>query len=158
MIDRKTVLIVEQDRTVSDLLKFLIKKRFGIAVSSCSKEDAFKIAMGSEPDIVIIQFDLHLDGAVDQAGLQVLRNLKANFPHLPILLFSEQLNFVDELVKLECEADYYIERSDDDFYEMVIQRVRKALRLQNGSDYKGLRKAGPAAARLKAAIASFGWS
>ena len=148
---KKSVYIIEKDNTISDLLKFLLEKRFDLDVRTYGEETAFQSAMIEAPDLVIMHFNLRPGEEIDNTGLQTIRNLKANFPVMPIILFSAQINFKLALERLNCGADQYLNRTDDDFYEQVVKSVRHQLKLPKDSTESRW-------GRVRAALASIGLS
>lgn len=155
---KKSVYILEKSNAVSDLLKFLLEKRFGISVKTFDNELRFESALQNCPDLVIMDFTLGREGTTDLTGLQLIRNLKAKYADLPFILCSTQLNFQLALERLKCGATDYIDRSDDDFYEKILRSVRQTLRLPRDKSEMGWNRVKMAGSRLRTVLSSMGLS
>jgi two-component system phosphate regulon response regulator PhoB len=102
----KTVLIVEDERDVVDLLSLHLRKTGKFAVTTA--EDgllAVEKARTEKPAFIIL--DLMLP---KMSGIEVCKILKANpsTRHIPILMLTAKAEEIDRVVGLECGADDYV--------------------------------------------------
>lgn len=99
------VLIVEDDKDISELIEYHLKKeKFETEIVSEGTK-AVQRATKFLPDLVIL--DLMLPG-VD--GLEVCRNLKADArtKHIPVIMLTAKGEEVDRIVGFEVGADDYL--------------------------------------------------
>lgn len=124
----KLIYVIEQDPTVREMLKFSVEKRFKVDVRTFGSAEAFTRAMGKVPDLIIMDFNMGEEQPSIINGLQMMRQLKKDYPKLPVILFSNQLDFKLALESLRCGATEYIDRTDDEFYDNIIRSVRQILK------------------------------
>ncbi|KQZ09320.1 two-component system response regulator [Agromyces sp. Root1464] len=128
------VLVVDDDTTVAEVVVAYLE-RAGIEVESVvDGTAALEAASRSAPDAVVL--DLMLPG-ID--GIEVCRRLRAERPHLPVLMLTARGEEDDRVLGLEAGADDYIVKPFSP-RELVL-RVQAVLR----------RTAGPAGAAGAAA-------
>lgn len=101
-MDKKTVLIVDDEQPIVDMLKFnLIKEGYNILEAN-DGETAVDIALNKKPDIILLDVMLpKLD------GLSVCRKIKNSY-NVPILMLSAKGEELDKILGLELGADDYI--------------------------------------------------
>lgn len=99
------VLIVEDDRDLSDVLDFNLRKEGFDTAIALSGARALACLRDSPPDLVVL--DLMLP---DISGLEVCRSLRADpeLRHTPVMVVTARSNESDRLEGLECGADDYI--------------------------------------------------
>ncbi|HSV64800.1 MAG TPA: response regulator transcription factor [Mycobacteriales bacterium] len=96
------VLVVDDDPTVSDVVRRYLE-RAGLAVEVCADgETALASALGDPPDLVVL--DLMLPGL---SGLDVCRRLRAAQP-TPIVMLTALGEESDRVLGLELGADDYV--------------------------------------------------
>ena len=101
-MERK-VLIVEDDRTLADVLKYNLEKEGYRVLSAGDGEKALEIARKGSPDLIIL--DVMLPGGM--SGLEVCRILRKE-ANVPIMMLTARTEEVDKIVGLEVGADDYI--------------------------------------------------
>jgi CheY-like chemotaxis protein len=82
----KTILLVEDDREVRDMLTLMLKTRFAVhVVTAANGQAALRVAQTREPDLILLDLMLPL---ID--GFEVTRFLRAgqDTQHLPIIAIS----------------------------------------------------------------------
>ena len=101
-MDKKTVLIVDDEQPIVDMLKFnLIKEGYNILEAN-DGETAVDIALNKKPDMILLDVMLpKLD------GLSVCRKIKNSY-NVPILMLSAKGEELDKILGLELGADDYI--------------------------------------------------
>jgi DNA-binding response OmpR family regulator len=102
----KLILIVEDDETVVEFLKFAIETEKFRTIVAKNGDEAIKIALSSKPDLVIL--DMMIPG---KSGFEVIRSLQEpEYRNIPILVVTGR--FIDEktkqLVQLEYNVKEYI--------------------------------------------------
>src|SRR5438874_11949550 len=101
----KTVLIVEDERDVIDLLTLNLRKAGGYTVlTAADGADGLEKARDHTPTLIIL--DLMLP---KMSGLEVCRILKTDSltRHIPILMLTAKAEEIDRIVGLEFGADDY---------------------------------------------------
>ena len=101
-MDKKTVLIVDDEQPIVDMLKFnLIKEGYNILEAN-DGETAVDIALKEKPDIILLDVMLP-----KMDGLSVCRKIKNSY-NVPILMLSAKGEELDKILGLELGADDYI--------------------------------------------------
>ncbi len=100
------ILIVDHQPCVQELLsEELICEGYRVA-SADDAESARRHLRSSRPDLVLL--DLYLDGP---DGWEVLRDIKRQHPHLPVIIFTAYDSYLDD-PRLS-QADGYVIKSFD---------------------------------------------
>jgi phosphate regulon transcriptional regulator PhoB len=126
---RRTILVVEDEKDIRDLLRFHLEQE-GYAVREAeSGEQALERAEADRPALVLL--DLMLPG-VD--GLEVCRRLRARpgAAQVPIIMLTAKAAELDRVLGLEIGADDYIPKPFSP--RELIARVRAVLRRAHGED------------------------
>jgi phosphate regulon transcriptional regulator PhoB len=126
---KKTLLVVEDEKDIRDLLRFHLEQE-GYAVREAeSGEDALKRAEAERPALILL--DLMLPGA---DGLEVCRRLRATggATQVPVIMLTAKAAEVDRVLGLEIGADDYITKPFSP--RELIARVRAVLRRAHGDD------------------------
>src|SRR6266478_2002530 len=116
------ILVAEDDAPFADVLRQrLVQEQFAVQLASNGIE-AQRLAASQVFDLVIL--DLNLPGA---AGLDVLRNIRAQKPDLPVMVVAAGSSLVEERVRgLDAGADDYVAKPFA-FAELAA-RIRAVLR------------------------------
>ena len=120
----KTILIVEDEKDVVDLLALSLRKTGGFVVSTANDGVAgLNKARKEKPDFIIL--DLMLP---KMAGLEVCRILKSDAAsrQIPILMLTAKAEEIDRIVGLEFGADDYVTKPFSP--REVILRIRAIFR------------------------------
>src|SRR5207249_6786948 len=123
-----TILIVEDEKDVVDLLALSLRKTGGFVVSTASDGVAgLNKARKEKPDFIIL--DLMLP---KMAGLEVCRILKSDAAsrQIPILMLTAKAEEIDRIVGLEFGADDYVTKPFSP--REVILRIKAILRRAEG--------------------------
>jgi two-component system response regulator BaeR len=119
-----TVLVVEDDRKISDLLLNYLRASGYEATSAYDGHDALRMIKERAPDVVILDWMLPgLD------GIGVCKAVRA-FSDVPILMLTARIDEVDRLLGLDTGADDYVCKPFAP--REVIARVRALLRRAEG--------------------------
>ncbi len=120
MEDTKRVLIVDDDKHISELLKLYFEKD-GFEVSSCYAGDAvMPMVKAVSPDVIIL--DLMLPGI---SGFDVMRQLRRE-SDVPVLMLTARSDTLDKIIGLELGADDYILKPFEP--KELLARVKAVLR------------------------------
>ena len=84
---RKRILIVDDDPAITASLSLLSKHAGFHSDTADGPEDAFKLLGQNRYDLLLqdMNFSRKTDGA---EGMAMLRKLKTDFPHLPVILIT----------------------------------------------------------------------
>ncbi|NLA71955.1 MAG: response regulator transcription factor [Clostridiaceae bacterium] len=120
MDEAKRVLIVDDDKNISELLKLYFEKD-GFKVSECYTGDAvIPMVRAIDPDVIIL--DLMLPG---MSGFDIMRELRRE-SDVPVLMLTARSDTLDKIIGLELGADDYILKPFDP--KELIARVKAVLR------------------------------
>jgi len=121
---RKSILVIEDEKDVVDLLALNLRKTHGFSVSTANDGEAgLNKARTDRPDLIIL--DLMLP---KMSGLEVCKILKSDpgTRHIPILMLTAKAEEIDRVVGLEFGADDYVTKPFSP--REVILRIRAILR------------------------------
>ncbi len=120
------VLLVEDDETVSDVVRRYLERE-GMAVDVlCDGAAALAAALAAPPDIVVL--DLMLPG---MSGLEVCRRLR-EVSAVPIIMLTALGEEADRVLGLETGADDYVTKPFSP--REIVARVRAVLRRSPNGD------------------------
>jgi len=96
------VLLVEDDRTLLDVLKYNLTKEGHDVITACDGVEALNMARDKKPDLIVLDVMLpKLD------GFEVCRILRREMT-VPILMLTAKAGETDKVVGLELGADDYM--------------------------------------------------
>ncbi len=99
----KTVLIVEDERAIVEILKFNLSRAGYTPLEALDGEAGLRLAREADPDLILL--DLMLP-KVD--GFEVCRRLRAEGNTVPVLMLTARESEQDKVLGLESGADDYI--------------------------------------------------
>jgi DNA-binding response OmpR family regulator len=97
-----TVLLVEDERKLRDLVRSYLERAGFTVLSTGSGAEAISVAASAEPDLVILDL-----GLPDVAGETVARELRGTWS-VPILMLTAKAAEEDRIAGLELGADDYV--------------------------------------------------
>ena len=100
---RRRILIVEDDRTLRQALSFNLTREGFEVTSAPDGEAALVAARGQRLDLILL--DLMLPA---MSGLEVLRVLRREGVHTPVIILSAKGDEIDRVVGLKVGADDYV--------------------------------------------------
>lgn len=102
---KKTILTVDDEANILELLKYNLEKNGFIVLQAASGEEGIKLL--EENDVDMLLLDLMLPG---MDGLQVLTKLRKEekFRQLPVILLTAKEEEIDKVLGLELGADDYL--------------------------------------------------
>lgn len=120
MEDRKTILIVEDDKYIIHFLSISLKEEdYGLWTAKTVKE-AVSLFYANRPDLVILDL-----GLPDGDGMEVIESIR-EIADTPIIIVSARLDEDEKIRALDAGADDYVTKP---FYMGELQaRIRVALR------------------------------
>ncbi|MDX9978752.1 MAG: response regulator transcription factor [Lentisphaeria bacterium] len=122
----KTILVVDDERDILELLRYNLVKNGYKVISALTGEEALRLADQTPPSLVIL--DLMLPG---MDGLEVCRALKARreLADVPIIMLSAKGEEADIVAGLELGAHDYVCKPFSP--RVLIARIRACLRHHN---------------------------
>src|SRR4051794_27157433 len=129
---QQTILIIEDERPLIDVLTYNLQKE-GFEVASASDgQDGLRRATTLLPDLVILDLMLPVI-----EGLEVCRQLRASprTREIPILMLTARGEEVDEIVGFQMGADDYVTKPFK--LKPLIQRVKALLRRKTAPEPVG---------------------
>jgi len=121
---RKSILVIEDEKDVVDLLSLNLRKVQGFNISTASDgASGLNKARSDRPDLIIL--DLMLP---KMSGLEVCKILKSDpsTKHIPVLMLTAKAEEIDRIVGLEFGADDYVTKPFSP--REVLLRIRAILR------------------------------
>jgi two-component system response regulator BaeR len=123
-MDTKTILLVEDEKRLSDLLcDYLHQSSYETA---CLYDGTYVVqwVKGNKPDLLLL--DLMLPG---KDGLEICKEIR-HFSDVPIIIITARIEEIDKLLGLELGADDYICKPFSP--REVMARVKAVLRRSSG--------------------------
>ena len=124
----KKVLVVDDEKPISDIVKFNLTKEGYEVFTAYDGEEALEVVKEVEPDLVLL--DLMLP-KID--GLEVCREIRKNFD-MPIIMVTAKDSEIDKVLGLELGADDYVTKPFSN--RELVARVKANLRRQGSPSQK----------------------
>jgi len=99
----KTVLIVEDERAIVEILKFNLKREGYETLEALDGLEGLALARSGDPDLILL--DVMLPG---MNGFEICRNLRDGGSAVPIIMLTAREEESDKVFGLEAGADDYI--------------------------------------------------
>jgi two-component system, OmpR family, response regulator len=116
-----TVLVVDDETSISDLLSAVLRYEGCTVHSAHTGTQALQEFMSLRPDVVILDIMLP-----DMDGLEILRRMRQENPSVPVLFLTARDSVEDRVAGLTAGGDDYVTKPFS--LEEVIARVRALLR------------------------------
>jgi two-component system OmpR family response regulator len=120
MAGNDKILVVEDDRNLSDTLKYNLRKDGYGVVTAVDGVEALDVARREKPDLIILDIMLP-----KMSGFEVCRILRKEMV-VPILMLTAKTEEIDKIVGLEIGADDYMTKPFS--LRELLARVRAMLR------------------------------
>lgn len=117
------ILVVDDEKPISDIVKFNLDKEGYDVVTAYDGEEALEKVESEEPDLILL--DLMLP-KID--GLEVARQVRAKH-NIPIIMVTAKDSELDKVVGLELGADDYVTKPFSN--RELVARVKANLRRQD---------------------------
>ena len=121
-LGKKTILIVDDEKTIVDMLVYNLQKEGYNTLEANDGEEAVKIALNEKLDLVLLDIMLP-----KMDGLAVCKRIRQTL-NIPILMISAKDEEIDKILGLELGADDYITKpfSVRELMARVKANLRKA--------------------------------
>lgn len=121
-LDKKTILIVDDEKTIVDMLVYNLQKEGYETLEANDGEEAVSIALDKKPNLVLLDIMLP-----KMDGLAVCKRIRQSLD-IPILMISAKDEEIDKILGLELGADDYITKpfSVRELMARVKANLRKA--------------------------------
>lgn len=119
---RQTILVVDDEKDITDLLKYNLEKEGFRVLVSHNGNDALKL-LPEQPDLALL--DVMMPG---MDGWELCRAIRSDpkYQHLPIIFLTARESEVDEVVGLELGASDYITKPVR--IRTLLARIKNVLR------------------------------
>ncbi len=119
-IEMKKILVVDDEKPISDIVKFNLEKEGYEVVTAYDGEEAIEKTEEEQPDLILL--DLMLP---KKDGLEVCREIRKNH-EMPIIMVTAKDSEIDKVLGLELGADDYVTKPFSN--RELIARVKANLR------------------------------
>lgn len=127
--ERQTILAVDDEVSILDLLKFNIEKEGYRFISASNGEEGFKKVLSENPDLIILDVMLP---KID--GLSVCKKVRQEKINTPIIMLSARSEEIDKIIGLEIGADDYMTKPFST--RELVARIKANLRKVDNSSKK----------------------
>ena len=120
---KQTILAVDDEESIIDLLKFNIEKEGYNFISANNGEDGLKMVLENSPDLIILDVMLpRMD------GYTVCREIRQEKINTPIIMLSARGEEIDKILGLEIGSDDYMTKpfSPRELVARIKANLRKA--------------------------------
>ncbi|MCQ2448481.1 MAG: response regulator transcription factor [Oscillibacter sp.] len=100
---QKTVLIVEDEKNIVDILRFNLQREGYATLEAYDGADGLEKARTGNPDLILL--DVMLPKMI---GFDVCKTLRAEGNHVPVIILTAREEEADKVLGLEIGADDYI--------------------------------------------------
>jgi len=99
----RTVLIVDDEKSIVDILRFNLEKAEYMTVCAYDGKEALRLARDLNPDLMLLDVMIpYID------GFEVCKTLRAEGNNIPIIMITAREEETDKVLGLELGADDYI--------------------------------------------------
>ena len=130
-LGKKTILIVDDEKTIVDMLIYNLQKEGYNTLEANDGEEAVNVALSQKPDLILLDIMLP-----KMDGLAVCKRIRQTL-NIPILMLSAEDEEIDKILGLELGADDYITKPFS--VRELMARVKANLRK---AELSGAEKAG----------------
>ncbi len=116
----KKILVVDDEKPISDIIKFNLKKENYDVVVAYDGEEAVAQVEAEKPDLIIL--DLMLP---KMDGIEVAREVRKKY-NMPIIMVTAKDSEIDKVLGLEIGADDYVTKPFSN--RELVARVKANLR------------------------------
>ena len=117
----RKVLIVDDERSIVDILRYNLEKNDMTAVCAYDGAEGLRLARECDPDVILLDVMLP-----EMDGFEVCRTLRAEGNNVPIIMITAREEETDKVFGLELGADDYIPKPFS--MRELLARVRTNMR------------------------------
>ena len=130
MEQKKTVLIVEDEKNIVDILRFNLQREGYETLEAFDGEAGLQMARTRHPDIILLDVMLP-----KMNGFDVCRALRQDGDNVPVLILTAREEEADKVLGLEIGADDYITKpfSMRELMARVKANIRRTVMQRSGS-------------------------
>ena len=121
MEQKKTVLIVEDEKNIVDIIRFNLQRTGYNTLEAYDGEAGLAIAREKKPDLILLDVMMP-----KMMGFDVCRALRAEGDNVPVIILTAREEEEDKILGLEIGADDYITKPYS--FRELLARVRAVLR------------------------------
>jgi len=103
MEEKKTVLIVEDEKSIADIVRFNLDREGYATLTAYDGEAGLSLARSRHPDLILLDVMLP-----KMSGFDICRTLREGGDSVPILMLTAREEETDKVLGLELGADDYI--------------------------------------------------
>src|SRR3954465_85564 len=125
------ILIVDDDRSIRELLSMHLEERgFGV-MSAATGAEGFRLASESPPAAIVL--DMRLP---DASGIDLIPELKKRAAEAPVLMITAHHDMATTILAMKAGAFDYIHKPIDiQAFDLALDRALEVRRLSRGTDY-----------------------
>ncbi len=101
-MDNQKIVIVEDDRAISDIIKYNVEKEGYIAYTAYDGQEGLELIEKVDPDLILLDIMMP-----KMDGLEVCRKVRKT-KNTPIIMLTARAEELDKVVGLEMGADDYV--------------------------------------------------
>jgi DNA-binding NtrC family response regulator len=125
-LNNKVIFIVDDEQSISKLLSFWVKDKWGYSVEVFSNSESMLKKVNSKPDLILL--DIMLPGL---DGIETLKRIRQMDENLPVIMLSAQGSIEVAVESLRYGAyDYFSKPIDQQKLELAIKNAIKNYDLQ----------------------------
>ena len=130
MEQKRTVLIVEDEKSIVDILRFNLEKEGYAVLTAYDGESGLEQAVNSGADLILLDVMLP-----KMNGFDVCRRLREKGSSVPVIILTAREEEADKVLGLEIGADDYITKpfSMRELMARVKANIRRTVMQQSGS-------------------------
>ena len=131
MNEKKTVLIVEDEKSIVDILRFNLEKEGYCCIAAYDGEAGLNAALSENPDLILL--DVMLPKMI---GFDVCRALREKGNNVPVIILTAREEEEDKVLGLEIGADDYITKpfSMRELMARVKANIRRTVMQSSGAE------------------------
>ena len=145
MDKQKTVLIVEDEKNIVDILRFNLQREHYNTIEAYDGEDGLNKARTENPDLILL--DVMLPKMI---GFDVCRQLRQEGNNVPVIILTAREEETDKVLGLEIGADDYITKpfSMRELIARVGANIRRSAMIASSAGTTAAEKAMPVSGDL----------
>jgi two-component system KDP operon response regulator KdpE len=128
-MNRQKILVVEDERSISNYIRTILTANGFDAITAHSGDEAFSMLSSHCPDLVLLDL-----GLPDMDGMNIIRTVRS-WSKLPILVVSARTHERDKVEALDAGADDYLTKPFGT--SELLARIRTAIRHTRTADTLG---------------------